>query len=75
MPAVLAGAGRMKALRRTTATTPSSSRGGGRVAGRVTAVIRVVCFLIIFYAGRRGQARVAYYISAFDVAAGVKRRG
>jgi len=50
-------------------------RGGRRVAGRVTAVIRVVCFLIIFYAGRRGQARVAYYVSAFDVTAGVKRRG
>jgi hypothetical protein len=62
---------------RTMAITPSSIclRGGWRVAGRVTAVIRVVCFLIIFYAGRSGQARVAYYISAFDVAAGVKRRG
>jgi hypothetical protein len=59
------------------AITPSSicSRGGWRVAGRATAVIRVVCFLIILYAGRRGRARVAYYISAFDATAGVKRRG
>jgi len=61
----------------TTAITPLSiySRGGRRVAGRATAVIREVFFLIIFYAGRRGQARVAYYISAFDATAGVKRRG
>lgn len=64
----------MKALRRTMATTPSSSRGGWRVTGRAAAVIREVFFLIIFYAGRRGQARVTYYILAFDVTTGVKRR-
>jgi hypothetical protein len=49
-------------------------RGGRRVVSRVIAVIRVVCFLIIFYVSRKGQARVAYYVSAFNVITRIKRR-
>jgi hypothetical protein len=57
---------------RTMAITPLSIvlRGGWRVAGRVTAVERVVCFRIGFDTGQRSQASAGWYISAFDVTAG-----
>jgi hypothetical protein len=59
------------------ATTLSSMllRGRWRVAGRVTAIVWVVCFRIGFYTGRRSWASNGLYISAFDVTAGVKCRG
>lgn len=57
---------------RTMAITPLSIvlRGGWRVAGRATAVERVLCFRIGFDTGQRSQASAGWYISAFDVTAG-----
>lgn len=57
--------------------TPSSMflRGGWRDAGCVTAGEMVVCFHIIFHTALEVGVSRGWYISAFDVTAGVIRRG